>query len=448
MSYHLRNMRSLVAACGVGAPPACKRARLPHHKAAVILVVALIVAGDASASAAADDWPQFRGPDGQGHTSATGLPISWSESENITWKTALPGRGWSSPVIADGRIWVTTAMDDQRSLRAVAVDLDSGMVTQDVEVFQCERMPSINNKNTHASPTPIVEAGRLYVHFGTMGTACLDTADGRLLWSNCELTVEHKEGPGSSPVLCGDVLIVNCDGTDVQYVAALDKHTGKIVWRRNRPGPQNPIADFRKAYCTPLVIEIDGRQELISPGANRVVAYDPQTGDELWKVQYAGFSNVPRPVLADGLLLVDTGYMKPQLWAIRPGGSGDVTSSHVVWRCARHAPANPSPVTVGSEVYMVSDAGIATCLDLAGGKVVWQERLGGNFSASPLAGDGRIYFSSEEGVTTVIDSSRKFGRLADNKLAGRMLASPAVAGRSLILRTDTHLYRVDAPGGR
>jgi outer membrane protein assembly factor BamB len=394
---------------------------------------------------AADEWPQFRGPDGQGHADATGLPLTWSEEENVAWKTPVAGRGWSSPVVSDHKIWLTTAIDDQRSLRAVAIDLENGKVIHDVEVFQCDSLPSINDKNTYASPTPILESGRVYVHFGTLGTACLDAADGHVLWTNRELTVDHKEGPGSSPVLWRDLLIVNCDGIDAQYVAAVDKQTGKLVWRRDRPGPLNPIADFRKAYCTPLVIEFKGRSELVSPGASRVVAYDPRTGDELWSVRYAGFSIVPRPVFAGGLVLVDTGYMKPQLWAIRPGGSGDVTADGVAWRCTRHAPANPSPVALGDEVYMVSDAGIASCLDAASGKVVWQERLGGNFSASPLAGDGRIYFSSEEGVTTVVRASRDFERLAANTLSGRMLASPAVAGRDLILRTDSHLYRIGTP---
>ncbi|HWB14186.1 MAG TPA: PQQ-binding-like beta-propeller repeat protein [Pirellulales bacterium] len=411
------------------------------HQAVWILV--LLVCG-VSRLRASDEWPQFRGPDGQGHTEATGLPLTWSDKENVAWKTPIVGRGWSSPVISDGKIWLTTAIDDQRSLRAVAVDLETGKVIHDVEVFQCDSLPTINDKNTYASPTPILESGRVYVHFGTLGTACLDASDGRILWTNRELKVDHKEGPGSSPVLWRDLLIVNCDGVDAQYVAAIDKQTGKLVWRRDRPGPHNPIAEFRKAYCTPLVIEFNGRAELISPGASRVIAYDPQTGDELWSVRYAGFSNVPRPVFAGGLVLVDTGYMKPQLWAIRPGGSGDVTADGVAWRCARHAPANPSPVVVGDEVYMVSDAGIASCLDAASGKVVWQERLGGNFSASPLAGDGRIYFSSEEGVTTVIRASRDFERLAANNLPGRMLASPAVAGRDLILRTDSHLYRIAA----
>jgi outer membrane protein assembly factor BamB len=405
-------------------------------------IVGLLLAYGAMPLRAADEWPQFRGPDGQGHSGATGLPVTWSESENVAWKTPIAGRGWSSPVASDSKIWFTTAIDDQRSLRAVAVDLDAGKIVQDVEVFQCESFPSINGKNTYASPTPIIEAGRLYVHFGALGTACLDATDGRLLWTNHELKLDHKEGPGSSPVLCGDLLIVNCDGIDAQFVAALDKHTGKLVWRRDRPGPLNPIADFRKAYCTPLVIEVDGRQEVVSPGASRVVAYEPQTGDALWSVRYAGFSNVPRPVFANGLLLVDTGYMQPQLWAIKPGGSGDVTASKVAWRCTKNAPANPSPVVVGNEVYMVSDTGIASCLDATSGKVVWHERLGGNYSASLLAGEGRIYFSSEEGVTSVIAASRKFERLATNTLSGRMLASPAVAGRSLILRTDSHLYRV------
>lgn len=395
---------------------------------------------------AADEWPQFRGPDGQGHTEATGLPLTWSEDENVVWKTVIPGRGWSSPVVSGNEIWMTTAIDGERSLRAVQVDFQSGKVIRDVEVFRHESLPPINGKNSYASPTPVIESGRLYVHFGTLGTACVDTTSARVLWKNRELTIDHKEGPGSSPVVCGDLLIVNCDGIDFQYVAALDKESGRLVWRRDRPGPHNPIEDFRKAYCTPLVVEVGGQRQIISPGASRVVAYDPLSGDELWQVRYAGFSNVPRPVFSNGLVLVDTGYMKPQLWAIKPEGRGDITASSVIWRCAKHAPANPSPVVVGDKVFMVSDAGIATCLKLANGKVVWQERLGGNFSASPLAGDGRIYFTSEDGVTTVIAAGEKFQILATNKLAGRALASAAVAGRSLLLRTEGHIYRIEAAG--
>ncbi|HVX11531.1 MAG TPA: PQQ-binding-like beta-propeller repeat protein [Pirellulales bacterium] len=407
-----------------------------------LMVAGVILPSWSKSSGAVEEWPQFRGIDGQGNTSATGLPLTWSEEEHVVWKTAIAGRGWSSPVVSDNTIWLTTALDDERSLRAVAVDLESGRVLRDIEVFRCDSFPPINGKNSYASPTPVIESERLYVHFGTLGTACLDTSTGEVLWTNRELTVDHKEGPGSSPVLFGDLLILNCDGIDVQYVVALDKHSGKIAWRRDRPGPHNPVADFRKAYCTPLVIETDGHQELISPTANRVVAYDPLTGDERWIVRYAGFSNVPRPIVAGGLVLVDTGYMKPQLWAIRPGGSGDVTDTHVVWRCARHAPANPSPVAVGQEVFMVSDAGIASCLDAATGKTLWQERLGGNFSASLLAGDGRVYFANEEGVVTVIEASRRFQRLAENRLAGRIFASPAVVGKNLIWRTDGHLYRM------
>lgn len=410
-------------------------------RCALLAIVSLF--SIAEHAAAADEWPQFRGPDGQGHTDATGLPLTWSEAENIAWKTAVPGRGWSSPVVSGDEIWLTTAIDDQRSLRAVAISLDSGKLLRDLEVFHYENLPPINGKNSYASPTPVIEAGRLYIHFGTFGTACLDTADGRVVWTNRELTVDHKEGPGSSPVLCGELLIVNCDGIDAQYVAALDKESGKVVWRRDRPGPHNPVPDFRKAYSTPLVIEVDGQTQVVSPGAAQVVAYNPQTGDELWKVRYAGFSNVPRPVFANGLVLVDTGYMKAQLWAINPG-SGDITASNVVWRCAKHAPANPSPVVVGSDVFMVSDAGIASCLNAADGKVIWQERLGGNFSASPIAGDGRVYFTSEEGVTTVVAAGRKFQNLATNKLAGRTLASAAVAGHSLFLRTEGNLYRIEA----
>ena len=393
---------------------------------------------------AGEEWPQFRGPDGQGHADATGLATTWSEVENVTWKTPLPGRGWSSPVIIEDRIWLTTALDDGRALHALLVDRGSGRLVLDVPVFTVEEPAKINVKNSYASPTSLVEGDRLWVHFGTYGTACLDNRSGKILWTNRELKLDHKEGAGSSPIMVGDLLVVNCDGTDVQYVVALDKNTGTIVWKAERSAPKNPDPDLRKAYSTPLLIEAGGRQQIISTGADRVSAYDPRTGIELWYVNYEGFSNVPRPVFAEGLVIIATGYMKPQLFAIRPDGAGDVTGTHVAWRVKAQVPANPSPVVVGKNVYMVSDQGVVTCLDIATGKEQHKARIGGNFSASPIAADGLIYFSSEEGETTVFAAEDRLREIARNKLDGRLMASFAVAGRALFVRSDTTLYRIEA----
>ena len=391
----------------------------------------------------AEDWPQFRGPDGQGHASDRPVATTWSESENITWKTAIPGRGWSSPVILGSQIWMTTATDEGHSLRAICVDRATGSLLHDVEVFKIAEPVNLNAKNSHASPTSVIEPGRLYVHFGTMGTACLDTNSGTVLWTNQELKIDHKEGPGSSPVLWNEFLIVNCDGMDIQYVAALDKHTGKVAWWTWRSGPLDPKNDRQKAYCTPLVIRVGERDQLVSPGADWCIAYDPLTGGEIWKVHYRGYSTVPRPLFAHGLLYFITGFDKPELIVVRPDGQGDVTESHVVWRYNKQVPANPSPIIVGGEIYFVSDQGVCTCLDALTGEDLWRQRLAGKYSASPILAGGLVYFSNEDGTTFVLRPGRQYELLATNQLEGQLMASPVAVDGELFLRTDTHLYRIE-----
>ncbi|MEX0701975.1 MAG: PQQ-binding-like beta-propeller repeat protein [Planctomycetales bacterium] len=389
------------------------------------------------------DWPQFRGPDGQGHAAAKALPLEWSETENVAWKTAVPGQGWSSPVIAGGRIWLTTALDDGKSLRAVCVDAGDGKILHDVEVFTPEKPTPLHAKNSYASPTPVLDRGRVFVHFGAMGTAALDAATAEVLWKNEELVIDHETGPGVSPVLFENLLIVPFDGTDVQYVAALDARTGRVVWRRDRSAPMREEPSMHRAFATPLVVEAAGKRQLVSPAADQVHAYDPATGEELWHVRYVGYSNVPRPVFGNGLVYVCTGFGKPQLWAIRPDGTGNVTDSHVAWKFTGQAPAKPSPVLVGNRLYLVHDQGTATCLNAETGETVWQKRLGGNYSASPLFADGRIYFSNEEGTTTVLAHADEPQVLATNSLADGFMASPAVADGALFLRTMTGLYRIE-----
>ncbi len=396
-----------------------------------LLIVFLCAADQASAA----DWPQFRGATGQGHAEGANLPLTWSETENIAWKVPIEGLGWSSPVIADGQLWLTTAVDDGKSLRAICLDPESGQSIHNVEVFQLEDPGAIHRKNSHASPTPLIEAGRVYVHFGAHGTACLST-EGKVVWKTQELKYAHRHGPAGSPVLYEDLLILSCDGTDVAFVVALDKHTGEIRWKTPRDGPM--------AYSTPLVIRAGGRDQLVSTGGDQVVSYEPLTGKEIWRSRYDGFSGVPRPVFGHGLVFICSGYNTPQLFAIRPDGTGDVTDTHVAWSIkAEGAPLNPSPLLLGDELYLVNDNGIATCLDALTGKRRWQNRLGGNYSASPLSADGRIYFLDENGKTTVISPGREFRVLATNHLDGRTLASLAVWKQSLYLRTDTHLYRIE-----
>jgi outer membrane protein assembly factor BamB len=399
-------------------------------------IVIPIISGLALVSASAEEWPQFRGPTGQGQSSERGLPFEWSESRNVVWKTPVPGSGWSSPVVVDGRIWLTTAVKERGgSLRVLAFDAASGREVVNAQVFKPRHSDPLNAKNTLASPTPVVDGNRVYVHFGADGTAALDTA-GQVVWT-VRLSYDSQHGNGGSPVLYRGMLIISCDGSDEAFVAAIDTQTGKIRWKTPRRQP------WDQAYTTPLVIRVGDRDQVVSVGAYRAAAYDPDSGKEVWRVSYAdGFSNVPRPVFGHGLVYIATGFQQPTLLAVRPDGTGDVTKTHVAWTLRRSAPLTPSPLIVGDELYLVNDGGIATCLDAKTGSIFWQQRLGGNFSASPLFADGRIYFLSEEGVATVIAPGQEFRRLATNTLDGATLASIAVSGGSLFIRSHSHLYRI------
>ena len=372
-----------------------------------------------------ENWPQFRGPDGDGHAKAAHPPLTWSETSNIAWKAPIHGRGWSSPVIFKDQIWVTTATEGGQKLFAVCIDRDSGRVVQDIHVFDVEDPEHVAKVNSYASPTPVIEDGRVYVHYGTYGTACLDTKTGRTLWTRRDLNCDHHEGPGASPILFGELLIFNVDGRDVQYVVALDKTTGRTAWKTDRSIDYSPYSEnFRKAFCTPSVIDWRGQLELISPGAKAVMGYDPRTGEELWKIRYKGWSVTPRPVFGRGLLFVVTDFVHPELWAIRPGGRGDVSDTHVVWRMTRSIPKAPSLLLIDDLLFFVTDDGTALCAETGTGRVVWKERLGGNHWASPLFAGGSIYFVSREGVTRVVEPSRKYTLLASNRLDGECMGNP------------------------
>jgi len=394
------------------------------------------------------DWLQFRGPDGQGHGEGEGLATKWTEIQNVTWKTPIPGNGWSSPVIQGDLIWLTTALSEGSQLKLLAINKNSGGIEKDLTLFQVAAPGKIHSKNGHASPTPVIEGDRIYVHFGSHGTACLDTT-GKVLWKT-QLVYYQHHGPGSSPILAGKRLIIPCDGferpfyagieplpevTEFQFVVALDAETGDVIWKKGRKA--------QHAYATPLLIEVGGQSQVVSPGADRTVAYDPETGDELWSVRYSGYSLIPRPVYGKGLVILCTGYNSPTVIAVRPDGTGDVTDTRVEWTYKLNAPNTPSPIIVDDSLYFVNDAGIATCLNLETGKLNWKRRLGGNFSASPIFADGKLYFLAEEGMMHVLAPGKQYKRLSMNKLSGQTYASPAVSGSALYLRSDKHLYRIE-----
>ncbi|MEN3942680.1 PQQ-binding-like beta-propeller repeat protein [Prosthecobacter sp. SYSU 5D2] len=400
--------------------------------------------------ASAEDWPEFRGPSSQGQTAVTGLPTEWNPDfkKNILWKAPVPGIGWSSPVVVGDRIYLTSAVaaggtdkpEVDRSLRTLCLQAADGKVVWDVEVFvQPKDAPQVHKKNSHASPTPVHEDGKLYVHFGHQGSACLNAADGSVVWKTQAFAYNPVHGNGGSPVIEGGLFIFNADADVNPSVIALDKTTGKQVWKFARVSE----AKNKFSFSTPLMIEVNGQRQLISAGSGVVNALDPQTGKEIWKARYdQGYSVVPRPLYAHGMIYVTTGYGKPVALAIRADGKGDVTDTHIAWKIEKFVPHNPSMVVVGDELYFVADNGVLTCADVKTGTVHYQERCTGPISASILHADGRLYLQDEKGLGVVVQPGKSFRILAKNDMKERSLASYAVVENDFLIRTESHLWRV------
>lgn len=409
----------------------------------------------ATAGGTRADWPEFRGPTGDGHAGAqaAGLALTWSETHNVRWKTGIPHRGWSTPVLQGTQLWMTTATPDGHEFFALCVDGESGRIIHNECLFRCEAPEPLGNAvNCYAAPSPAIEAGRVYVHFGVYGTACIDTATRKVLWQRTDLPCRHFRGPASSVILFENLVILTMDGADVQYLVALDKRTGKTVWKTDRSVLFNDAegfqgfakeGDLRKAHSTPLIVDLDGQPRMFSPGAKATYAYDPRTGRELWMARYLAWSAAPRPLVGKGLALILTGLGSSELLGIRLGGQGDVTDTHIAWRIPKAA-KTASPVLVGDLLYMVNDDGALSCVDIAAGTVVWKERLAGNYAASPILADGRLYLPNQQGKTFVVRPGRSFEALATNVLDSGCMASPAVSGKALFLRTRTHLYRIES----
>ena len=426
------------------------------------LVVALLSV--AFGASGADYWPQFRGPTGDGHAKARNLPTTWSDTENVRWKAAIHGKAWSSPVIWGDQIWVTTAPEDGTKLFAVCVDRNSGKVVHDLKLFDVANPQFCHKFNSYASPTPVIEEGRVYVTFGSPGTACLDTKTAKVLWERRDIECNHYRAAGSSPILYGDLLIVAYDGSDHQFIMAFNKRTGKTVWKTNRSidfkdlgpdGKPQAEGDFRKAFATAHVADIDGKPTLLSIGAKAFYAYEPKTGQELWRVEErTSHSAGTRPVVGHGLVFVPTGWSSGFVLAVKPGKKGDVLDANaatndssqqlqVAWKFKRNVPKKPALLLIDDLLFGIDDGGIATCVEAKTGAEVWRERVGGNYSASPIYADGNIYFCSEEGKATVVKAGRQFTKVSQNTLPDGFMASPAAVDSALYLRTRTHLYRIE-----
>jgi outer membrane protein assembly factor BamB len=425
------------------------------------LLTLVIVASLAAFASAGENWPAYRGPTHQGITDAKGLPVEFGESggqtKNVTWKTPIAGKAWSSPVIWGDQIWLTSATEDGTSLFVYCVDKKTGKILnpKNTKIFTQPAPQYCHPFNSYGSPSPVIEEGRVYVTFGYAGTACIDTKTFKTIWERRDIRCNHFRGPGSSPFLWNDMLFMNYDGSDKQFVIALNKLTGETIWKTNRSvdykdmdpktGEPEREGDWRKAYATPRVIELPGVEPfLFSTGSKATYGYDIKTGKELWRIEHLqGHSVGVAPLVGDGLIYTVTGS-KGDLIAIKPGGSGDVTKSHVVWSYSRNVPGRASPILVNGLIFMAHDqGGVTTCLDAKTGKEVWKERIGGEFSASPIAAEGRVYFFDQNGRVVVIKAADKFEKIAENKFDEGFMASPAVTGNALIVRTKTDLYRIE-----
>lgn len=427
----------------------------------------------ASPGLSGDIWPEFRGPLGNGVADARELPLQFSADSNCVWKVDLPGRGWSSPVFDGEFLWVTTAeeifpTEEERiaklkadgenerkfksrqvarkiDLTLLKIDFETGKVSQSIPLRSIENPQTIHTLNSFASPTPVLSGDHLFAHFGAFGTFAIERETGEIAWQ-IEIPLDHGVGPGSSPVVVHDLLILICDGIDRQFVTALDAESGKAAWTTERPGMRAQLGDHKKSYNTPVFFtSADGRDQLVCMGAQWLISYEPKTGKELWRYDHgSGFSVVPRPVFSEEhqLLYVSTGFGKPRLIAIRVDGSGDITQKDkLAWEETKRIPAKPSPLLVGGELYVISDGGVATCFDAESGHIHWTERVGGNFSASPLLADGKIFVASQEGIVSLIEPSKEYRPMESNALHESVMASPIAWERSLLIRTEKSLYR-------
>ena len=396
----------------------------------------LMVWGQSAAS-----WTDYRGPYTNGHSLAKKVPVSWSDSTHLRWKTDIPGKGWSSPVVLDGQVWLTTASETGQELFALAFDLASGKLIHRIRVFRNTQLQANHPLNSYASPSPVIETGRVYVHFGAYGTACIDTGSGKILWTRTDIVCDHEVGPGSSPFLYQDLLILTMDGTDIQFLEALDKRSGKTIWKQFRGLDFSHLNfDQKKAFTTPIIAMIDGQEQLISVGPQAVMGYNPLTGKQIWIVRFEGFSASSRPVIGEGILFLNTGFGNSSMMAIRLGGTGDLTQSAILWEDRRNLQARSSPLYINGLLYLVNTGGQAKCMNPKTGEVLWTERVGRQTSASPVFVEGKIYSFDEEGLCTLFKPGKTFTSIAENHLPEGCMASPVPVDNLLIVRTKTSLY--------
>jgi outer membrane protein assembly factor BamB len=420
----------------------------------IVISVFLIIHSQFSATAQQNNWTHFRGNNLDGISKASNIPTIWNDTLNITWKTKMPGKGWSSPVIYGDQVWLTTATDDGKIMYAECVDIKTGKELFNIKLFEPTSKLEKHDINTYATPTPCIENGFVYLHFGTHGTACLKTSDGTVVWKRTDLNCIHIQGPGSSPVIYKNMLILHIEGTDVQYIIALNKTTGKTIWKTERPkdcydklGPMG-----KKAYITPIIINVKGKDLLISNGSAACIAYNPETGKEVWRVIQGEDSTISMPFSEDGIVFFYTGFVTPkegetyaELLAVDPAGSGDITNSHILWRMKAPTLQLLTPVIREGLIYTVDTKNNLFCLEAKTGKTVYTKRLQGKYNSSPVYAGGNIYFTSTSGETMIIKEGRKMEIVGRNKLKGEVFATPAIINNSILFRTSDYLVRISSP---
>jgi outer membrane protein assembly factor BamB len=402
-------------------------------------------------SQSTDNWTHFRGSDMNGHAAVKTAPLQWNDSTNVEWKVPVKGLGWSSPVVFGNQIWITSAAKDGKEFYTLCFDLKTGKLIDEKTIFTAEDPQRIHGTNSYATPTPCIEEGFVYVHYGHFGTACINTNNFEVVWKREDMPCDHMQGPASSLILHKNMLIVHLEGTKDPYVAALDKKTGKTIWKSVRPAeiydPLEPV--FRKSYQTPIVIEADGKELLISNSAFLCFAHDVNTGEVIWTIEYGYDSTVSQPLYWDGMVYVNSGWIfldnQPYFtrqYAVDPTGKGDVTKTHVKWMYEDEVPQIPTPVIVDGRMYMVHDRGMATCIDAKTAKVIWKQELKGNFNSSPVYAGGNIYFFNVKGDCTIIKPGDSFQLVAENSISETVKAVPVFINDKMVLKTEKHLYLI------
>lgn len=398
-----------------------------------------------------NDWTHFRGSNLDGISANSNVPLVWNDSLNVIWKTSIHGEGWSSPVVKDDQIWITTAPKDGKKLHAVCVDYASGNIIHDILLYEPDSVYRKHSVNSFATPTPCIDEELVYIHFGRYGTSCLERNTGNRVWERKDLECRHMQGPGSSPIIYKDKLILHYEGTDVQYIVALDKKTGETIWRTARPKePYESLGEVgKKAYITPNIVQVNGKDYLISNGSAVCIAYDPETGKEIWRIVKGKDSTISMPVVADGLVYFYTGLMEApeggrfaELLAVNPDGKGNIVETNIIWKLKTPVLQMLTPIVKDGLLYTIDTRNRMQCIDAKKGEIIWEEKMKGKFNASPVWSNGHIFFPSINGNTIVIKEGREYQPVADNPLEGQIWATPAIAGNSIIIRTSEYIYRI------